>query len=501
MTSHKQKTLQDLLNKLQRSYLLTLIYDYFPEVYASIKRSTRSDHLITSLLNSCKDKNELFRLLSTIKKDYPDLYTEHESEWPQPQFRLVPEPVQPFEIQLRRHKNDTLIQVLKSVLPDEPPITTFQTPFSGTAWSAIAKALHTKIGPVEDNLFQTDQKQALIERNLLFSGSNGDFLLKKLYESVGESLYEALLPKTSEARRVFERTLDQTNPNDKAIELRLKFEASATVEASYPWELMYDQQQFLLHREGHHLTRYIAFDRPLPQLDIETPIRVLYVASHPHSLPLLDNKEQQAVLKNLQAHIDNQLIEFDLLATPATHDELAARLRKKRYHYVHFDGHGAFCYLCPFCNTANSPISESCTNCGYPVSMDGPPQGYLIFEKENQDSDYVSAASLKTTFDGSGVQLVILSACESGRVRGSETLFGSVGPSLIQVGIPAVLSMQYLIQVEAAVNFFGAFYQALTDGESLADAVRLGRRLLYRDEQANPQSWFIPALYLRYQNT
>jgi CHAT domain-containing protein len=121
-----------------------------------------------------------------------------------------------------------------------------------------------------------------------------------------------------------------------------------------------------------------------------------------------------------------------------------------------------------------------------------PPLGYLAFEKEgSREADWVNSRALEHLLYPSTVRVAVLSACRSGEVRG-ETLFGGVGPALIQAGVPAVVAMQVPITVPAAVRFMQGFYGALGRFESLDEAMTSGRRRLFRGRE-----WFIPALYLR----
>ena len=136
------------------------------------------------------------------------------------------------------------------------------------------------------------------------------------------------------------------------------------------------------------------------------------------------------------------------------------------------------------------PHIATCQSCNTPLD-DVPPLGYLAFENSVGSADYVSTEDMENLLLGSEVRLVLLSACQSGVVRG-ESLFGGLGSGLIRAGVPAVVAMQFSVPVKATVRFAQGFYTALAQAETVPRAVAQGRRRLFRGK-----TWFIPTLYLR----
>ena len=127
--------------------------------------------------------------------------------------------------------------------------------------------------------------------------------------------------------------------------------------------------------------------------------------------------------------------------------------------------------------------------------MDGVrPLGYLAFEDDSGNADFVRPADMENVLSTKSIRLVFLPACQSS-VVGGESLFGGVGPGLIRAGMPAVVAMQFSMPVNAAITFAQSFYKTLAQGETVARAVAQGRRRLFRDE-----TWYIPTLYLRSQD-
>jgi len=480
--------LYTLLSKLSSPDLIFLAYDYVPAVYAKLTKQTVKEELIKRLVQYGDEK----QLLTGIKKIAPDVYAKH---FPQIAPRLDADATNTllFKLQIQQFNGNSYVQVLESVTGETKP-EPFAPPFKPESWPAIAKALKTKFGMVAETSFNQAEQQTLIAEKMLKMGKF-NYLLHTLYRQVGERLYESLLPPL--ARESFKVTLTTAQREDKAVTFRLIFDQAATVESAYPWELLFAEGQFLLSTGYVNLTRYIAFNQPATSLEVDLPIKVLFIPAHPSDLPKLSAEaERNAIVKGLREQIDTQQVKFEVISAP-TRQELVNCLQIGQYDYVHFDGHGMFGYICHSCGQKCLPTSIECSNCGYPVG-DESPQGYLAFENPSGSSDFVRADTLRATFARSKVKLVVLSACSSSSV-GGETLFGGAGPSLIQVGVPAVVSMQFPIPVTEAVDYFRQFYQTLADGQGLIEAVRRGRQLLQND-QANPQTWFIPTLYLRYKN-
>ena len=110
----------------------------------------------------------------------------------------------------------------------------------------------------------------------------------------------------------------------------------------------------------------------------------------------------------------------------------------------------------------------------------------------DETTDYISAKSLSELVKDNNVRLVILSACQSGMIKG-ENLFNSFGPQLIRNKVPAVVAMQFTIPIGATVAFAEKFYNSLASGDSIVAAVTRGRKGM----SAQYAAWFFPTVYLR----
>jgi tetratricopeptide (TPR) repeat protein len=72
-----------------------------------------------------------------------------------------------------------------------------------------------------------------------------------------------------------------------------------------------------------------------------------------------------------------------------------------------------------------------------------------------------------------------------------------IGTALLQGNLPAVLAMQYSILDESGIEFASKFYEELSQGSSVLEAVNEVRLRLYDLRGKDRADWGLPALYLR----
>lgn len=321
-------------------------------------------------------------------------------------------------------------------------------------------------------------------------------------EVTGQALYQSLLPVGSSLRSTFETALRFCEQSGEDLHLRLKFAANSAQRsrlADYPWELLHDGQRFLLRRSVM-LSRYIAYEAVPPALSSLEQLRVLLVSSSAsdsqQGLRPLSSDEQVAVQKGLAKAQASGKIALKQLPT-VTRRGLSTYLTEcvpdERPHIIHFDGHGLYGKRCsnPQCQQIHVGTKRKrCDRCNYQLPD---AEGFLLFEHEHKDCDYVSAAEFADLLP-SGIALVVLSACQSGMAMAGGSLFNGTAQQLVDARVPAVVAMQYLVRVDAASQFAEQFYRVLGTGEPLVVALREGRKWMM--EHIN--QWYRPVLYLRW---
>jgi CHAT domain-containing protein len=332
---------------------------------------------------------------------------------------------------------------------------------------------------------------------------------------IGQAMYRSLFP-VGGVRDVLQKMIARAEDNKTQLHIRLEFDAEMAQGSrlhEYPWEIAHDGRKFLAHHQVC-FSRYIAHSATVAKLPPVEQLKVLLIASgasdEENGLPALSKKEQKAVLRGLEraqaeGHVQVKVLE------PASLNQLRFYLTEQQSqqapHIIHFDGHGCFGKRCNIvsCHTIHKDSrAETCKGCG--VSLPPEPQGYLLFETEEDEADYVSATELgillqKTSFrdqptQQSGLMVAVLSACKSGMALGGESAFNGVAQRLISHQIPAVVAMQYNVRVDSATRFSEQFYLSLGRKDSVATAISHGQEAIGTEGN----QWYRPILYLRWQS-
>jgi hypothetical protein len=389
-----------------------------------------------------------------------------------------------FKVQLDiRNENEFGVRVISQTPMGEPSCIS-RLPYSKAELAVVLKAIGTR--KYEADLFSPEQNEILKRLGLLI---NSHFV-PDLLSSIGTTLYDALMIK--DVDRAFQMVLNLVRPSRGKVALQLRFDEGSTELAHYPWELLF-YRRALLPSGAVEMTRYITYAEAVTKLRVFPPLQLLYVQPRPTNLSFLDETEKalsEEALVKLQAE---HVLKVDHLQNP-TYEALLNYLETKSVHILHFDGHGVFAWKCQRCGAMNYPHVQNCQSvhgnqkCNESSVRSN---GYLAFEQKDHKVDWISNEEISYLFGQHPIQLAVLSACRSSSI-GDETLFSGVAPSLIQAGVPAVLSMQLPIRVSTAANFMLGFYRALAQFESLPAAVNAGRLRIVRTNE-----WFIPTLYLR----
>ncbi|WP_198287576.1 tetratricopeptide repeat protein [Rivularia sp. PCC 7116] len=359
--------------------------------------------------------------------------------------------------------------------------------------------------------FSSKEKDWMRDVGIL--AQNGKDFDNNYLVNIGQALYRSLFA-SGKVEDAFKAALQLAQNKNTQLHLQLRFEDDSSKRsrlADYPWELIHDGQDFLLH---HQVTfsRYIAHNKFPPNLTPVEKLNVLLISSAAFDKELglqkLSKKEQQAICKGLETANEAGDINLDELDYP-TIDELRTYLIEHQGnnapHVVHFDGHGIFAKRCKNQNCRAIVKQISTTHCSKCNSELPKAQGYLAFEGEGDKPDYVSARELGALLqisgfaDGnqtSGLALVVLSACQSAMTLEGESVFNGSAQNLINHRIPAVVAMQYSVKVDAATEFAKQFYRSLGQKNSLAVAISQGREAM----GVEGNQWYRPVLYLRWQD-
>jgi tetratricopeptide (TPR) repeat protein len=310
--------------------------------------------------------------------------------------------------------------------------------------------------------------------------------------------------------------------NSEAEQRVLTIDAQDASILSIPWELLHDPKGVFLVRERPHISirRKISGatgGRPPFPIKAKDRLHLLFIVSPPEGAGFLDPRaDPKAVIDALEEHAPGR-VTYEFLR-PATLNALVERLDDKSkppVDILHFDGHGTFREV------SEKQAKETPELYGKSIlseihrehqAHDNQPAdkpagiGFLVFENKDGGVHLVSAADLGDNLFQSKVMMVVLSACQTAMMNGSDPL-ASVAGRLTTTGIPSILAMTHSVLAVTTKTLFGQFYEKLAKGSDIAAALDGAR--VYLDN--NPEryevqrgltrrmleleDWFVPALF------
>src|SRR5215217_1018801 len=251
---------------------------------------------------------------------------------------------------------------------------------------------------------------------------------------------------------------------DQGLRLRLNIAPALGQIDGLPWEFLYDPDQGPLALLDAPIVRYLPQSSRIPSLKAELPLKVLVTGAHtpPQTDVERELNEVVAALGELGQHVQ-------ITVEPHLTPQKLQLLLREGFHVWHFVGHGGF-------------------------AKDGA-TGRLFFEDATGDSEPVSAMQLGIMLNRSSLRLVMLDACQGGKLATDP--FRSMAPALIRAQIPAVVAMQFTVPEEATRAFAGEFYRALAEGFPIDACVTEGRKAVMNASGLSNADWGIPVVYTR----
>jgi hypothetical protein len=315
--------------------------------------------------------------------------------------------------------------------------------------------------------FTLDEAKAkilAIEKSL-----SGHTLDLEVVKTFGGGLFEAVFQ--NDVRAVYKSSLDLARANGgEGLRLRLHLQEAPAL-AHLPWEYLYDAaaNQFVCFNRQTPLVRYLDLPKAIAPLRIQPPLRILVMVSSPVMMRQLNAGEEKAKLQEALADLEKRgQVQLHWQET-ATVTELQKTLRRTAFHVFHFIGHGDF-----------DPAAN---------------HGWLAFEDEAEAVDEVSAEQLGAILNNHpSLRLVVLNSCKGGRTSLANPFAGTAS-TLVQLGIPAVVAMQFAISDQAAIKFAETFYGAIADRLPVDMATTEARVALFTGD--HHLEWGTPVLFMR----
>jgi tetratricopeptide (TPR) repeat protein len=359
---------------------------------------------------------------------------------------------------------------------------------------------------------------------------------------IGADLFQAVF--RGGALRLWARLQDRLEAT------RVEIVTGVAEATAIPWELLRDPDMdvaLALRAASFVRAQPNPAKRPsLPRAKAGAPLRILLVICRPHGREDVPFRSVSArILKSLT---DEAREAFDLdVLRPPTFEALGEALRRARtagkpYQIVHFDGHGGFFDMEKLLkNVEEEPGRERLVVDStlqpdrrrfptfspaalYPRPRRGGRRGYLLFESPAGETPYrfVDGPELGNLLAETGVPVLVLNACRSAHgetvesapaVTAGETpaepdphrqvrAWGSLAQEVMDAGAAGVVAMRYNVYVDTAAQFVADLYAALAQGQTLGEAVTLGRKQLHASplrelggEPLRLEDWPVPVVY------
>ena len=342
--------------------------------------------------------------------------------------------------------------------------------------------------PIQVPIVLDDEPMCLWLEGLRGGATRRDDLL-----ALGRRLTSYLLP-PGQVRDLYQRSRGMAEA--RQLKLRLRLRISPPELAALPWEYAYDEDSGDFFALNPHTVLVRYHSQPVPHRSIAShaPVSILVLVSNPRgTFPLETTREVRSLLIGaLDRLLDRHQVRIDvlfggspeerreiealmadragvrLLPGPASIDALRDALRQG-HRVIHYIGHGAF---------------------------DEDRGGAVLLADDEGNAALVGAQAMARELRGSSAAVVVLNACQSATESATRSFMG-LAPSLIRVGVPAVVAMQYAIPDSSAVHFCRALYKALADGWPLDAAVTEGRKAISAGVTVDQMDWGIPVLFMR----
>ncbi len=275
------------------------------------------------------------------------------------------------------------------------------------------------------------------------TGAQDDFdQLQLQLRSIGAKLFQTLFPK--ELQRIFWEN------RDKITHLKLYCE-----EPYIPWEILHvcepgkplPPETKFLGQMG--LVRWLHGHTAPTQLRVR-PGRAWYVTPAYRGNELEKAKQEGQLLETLFAAKP---------VSPATRPEVTKLLGAQGpFDLFHFAGHG---------QASEAQISESRIE----LEASGSDTNKML---RDLTPDIVSGLCQLKAQDGTR-PIVVLNSCRAGKIGSHLTGLGGFAPAFLEREAGVFVGALWMIGDEPALTFIQAFYEALSDGKIMADAVKAGR--------------------------
>lgn len=252
--------------------------------------------------------------------------------------------------------------------------------------------------------------------------------------------------------------------------------------AAWPWELMVDPQhpqRFLaLARDAHLVRTPRARTYPARQAPVTPPLHMLLVLSSPLRSGADNGEatfdlygEKRALLAELRPLVERGLLAVEVEERPSV-ERLRSRMARQRhgFHVVHYLGHAQ-------------------------------PTGLKLEDPQGRERLVRAGEFSRLLQELPDLRLAVFAGCETARAPTTSVTDQwpgqlSTTDHCVRDASPAVVGMQAVLPFATEKLFTRFFYQSLTAGRSVAEAMRLARLAVAGDDQVGGGllDWAVPCL-------
>lgn len=312
--------------------------------------------------------------------------------------------------------------------------------------------------------------------------------------ALGEALADLLLP--NEPRQMLLRSLAAL-PDGSGLRLRLVINEPEL--ANLPWEYVYlyptsageaiekNLDGFLVLDPRLSIVRHEALDAKPGAVGATQPLRLVVGLATPTDQAPLDLEKERRTIDDALAEVNEiQHKVVDHMTVPAFEQAVQGA------HIFHFAGHGTFSQQASGAEGTRDLKLISTQDEDGRRTLEG--AGLLAFENGEGKTHLFPADKVAQNLVS--VRLAVLGACESGR-RDNVNVWSGIAPALMRNGVPAVVAMQYEVYDKSAIAFSRRFYQAISVGLSLDEAVTQGRLAVLNLDAPFDLDFGVSVLYMR----
>lgn len=282
---------------------------------------------------------------------------------------------------------------------------------------------------------------------------------------LGRGLFDSLFG--PDVYACYRSGLNDARDQGKGLRIRLRLKAPEL--ATLPWEFLYDPHvnMFLSRSIETPIVRYTELPYKDPLLLVQPPLTMLVLIANPRG-DLDVEKEWRLLDQALKPLQESRLLRVERLPGGDL-GSLQRRLRQGDVHIFHFIGHGDY-----------NEREQS---------------GGLLFENPGGPPVMLNGDQLGPVLHNhAALRLVVLNACEGASASPTDP-FSGLAQRLVQMGIPAVVAMQFPVSDRSAITFAEQFYGALADGFPVDAALVEARTAIAA--QPNDVEWGTPVLFTR----